>query len=237
MGRKLGALFFGLALFTSTTLRAETPGLVSVNLAKAYVPIGFDDNDKSEISVVGQLPNSCYKVGPARHEVDKANKVITVEQSAYVYLGMCLQVIVPFSQRIDLGILEEGNYQIKDAASGTMLGMLPIGRAKSESADEFLYAPVTDAQIRTHDGKSFLFLQGSFTDRCMSIKEVKIHYYSDVIVVQPIAQYSPSGADECGFQMIRYRHEVPLKDGLTGEMLIHVRSMDGQAVNRFIAFP
>ena len=237
MGRILGVVLLGAAFFFSTVTKADGPALVPVNLDKAYIPIGFDDNDRAEISVAGQLPNSCYKVGTYRHEVDKAKKVITVEQSAYVYFGMCLQVIVPYSQKIDLGILEEGMYQIKDASSGKLLGSLPVGRAKTEAADDYLYAPVTDAQIRVHDGKNVLFIQGSFTDRCMKLKEVKIAYFNDVIVVQPIAQYADGGADECGFHMTRYRHEVPLKDGLAGEWLVHVRSMDGNALNRFVQFP
>lgn len=237
MGRILALVLMVSALSISTTLKAEAPGLVPVSLDKAYIPIGFDDNDRTEISVVGQLPNSCYKVGTYRHEVDKVKKVITVEQSAYVYFGMCLQIIVPYSQKIELGILEEGNYQVKDAVSGKLLGNLPVGRAKSEAADDYLYAPVTDAQVRNRDGKYFLYLRGSFTDRCMKLKEVRLSYYNDVIVVQPIAQYADGGADECGYHVTRYHHEVVLKDGLTGEWLVHVRSMDGNAIDRFAQFP
>jgi hypothetical protein len=146
-------------------------------------------------------------------------------------------MVVPFTQTVDLGILEEGVYSLTDAHSGKVIGSLPVARAKTMAPDDFLYAPVTDAHIRTKDGKNFLFIHGSFTDRCMSLKEVMVSYQQDVIVVQPIAKYNNPNQDECGYYLTRYRTEVELKSGLTGEWLLHIRSMDGQAVNRFAQFP
>jgi len=236
MGWKLGVFVLGLALFFPINIFADAPTVIPVGLDRSFVPVGFDDNDRTEIHVAGVFPDTCYKVGPTRFDVDKTNKIIAIEQSAYHYSGVCIRVIVPYSQKIELGILESGNYQLKDATSGKMLGSLPVGLAKTESADDFLYAPVSDAQIRNHDGKNYLYLRGSFTDRCMTLKEVVIHYYQEVIVVQPIAKYEGT-ADNCGYQMIRYHQEVPLKEGITGDWLVHVRSMDGKAVDRFAQFP
>jgi len=210
------------------------PQIVNVELNKSYIPIGFDDNDRGQVVVAGMFPNSCYKVGPYRVVLDEVNKTLAIAQTALLYQGQCIQVLVPFTQTIDIGILREGSYAIKDHFSGKALGAMPVARAKVTEADDFLYAPVTDAQVQTEEGKSTLYLQGNFTDRCTHLKDVVVSYYDDVLVVQPIAEHIAT--NDCGHQMIRFQYEMPLKEGLTGSRLVHVRVMDGQAINRIAEF-
>lgn len=225
-----------LGFAVSNVASAFDPQTVSMPIDKAFVPVGFDDNDRSELTVMGNFPGTCYKVASYQVEVDENTQVITLRQNAYVYGGICLQLLVPYTQTMDLGILKEGNYAVKDHASGKTLGTVPVLRAKSLTPDDYLYAPVTDAYVSDQgEGKHSLTFRGNFTDRCTRLKDVQIHYYDEVIVVQPIAEHIGTPPN-CGHELVRFQHSVPLKEGLKGVRLLHVRVMDGQAINRFVDF-
>ena len=140
----------------------QPPVLQPYGLTTSYVPIGFDDNDNIQVTVDGYFSNSCYKVGPTAVKFAAPN--IIVQQYAYKYSGMCLQIIVPFHQTVNLGILKSGTYHIVDGSSGTRLGALPVTVAKSSSADDYLYAPVSDAFLTFSNGKPSVTISGVFTD-------------------------------------------------------------------------
>ncbi len=236
MGKGLVLQFISIALLVSHVLSASEPKVVNVALEKSFTPIGFDDNDRVQVTVAGMFPSGCYRVGPYFFETDLVNQTISIRQTAYFYPSECLQVLVPFSQVINLNFVREGTFTLKDAVSGKELGKLPVSRAKTTQADDYLYAPVTDASIRMDGGKSYLDLKGNFTSRCMKIKDVVVNYFKDVVVVQPIAEFIGT-PHNCGHEMIRFAFEAPLNDGLSGTQLLHVRVQDGQAINRIVEFP
>lgn len=211
-----------------------SPALVEHPLDKAFIPIGFDSNDQIQVAVEGVLPNTCYKVGPHHTEIDQVNKTIRIHQKAYVYLDWCLMVMLPFTRVIDLGLIGDGNYTLLSGKTSKVLGQLPVIPAKSPAADDFLYAPVRDAVIEyDQTQKPSLVLTGKFPNPCMKIGEVRMHYYEDVIVVQPIAEYS-GGPETCLKEIIPFTHTVPLKEGISGAFLLHVRAIDGQAINKVV---
>ncbi|MCB0418058.1 MAG: hypothetical protein KDD39_10425 [Bdellovibrionales bacterium] len=45
---------------------ADKPVLQAVSAAKAFIPVGFDDNDQSQLVIAGRFPNTCYQVGPCK---------------------------------------------------------------------------------------------------------------------------------------------------------------------------
>jgi len=210
------------------------PETVNIPLSKAYVPIGFDSNDRIQVTVEGSFESTCYKIGPYNVHLDESNKTIRVQQTAYKYFGPCMFLQVPFVQTMDLGLLGEGGWKLVDAKTERDLGSVPVELAKTQAPDEFLYAPVLEAYVFKDPGtfKNSLALSGTFTDRCTVLKEVRIHYYPEVVVVQPIAEQI-SGRD-CGPQLTRFTHTVALQEGLHGAFLLHVRSMNGQAVNKVV---
>ena len=214
-----------------------TPNTVTVAIQKAFIPEGFDDNDRTQVTVEGFFPNTCYKVGPYATKVDPKTRTITIQQQAYHYNGVCLQMLVPFNQTIDLGLVSAGDYSLKDAAKGNNLGSIKIDRASKSEADEFLYAPATDAYITTEPdtGIHTLVVKGAFSDRCTIFEDIKVHYTSDVIVVQPIVKHIAERG--CESQKVRFVKTVELKNDLTGVYLLHVRSMNGQAINKVVDLP
>lgn len=215
------------------------PTSVSIQLSKAYIPIGFDDNDRVQVVVEGTLPNSCYKVDPLISVVDTKNRTITLEQKALLYPGVCIETLVPFTKVAEIGLLSEGSYRLQDKMGKEDLGTLPVTRATKSEADDYLYAPITDAYVtvstRDANTKKFkLHLTGAFTDRCTKLKNVVIHYYSDVIVVQPIAVRA--GTRGCTGVKSRFSWDEELNSDLKGSKLLHVRSMNGEAINKVVDF-
>lgn len=219
----------------------NTPTQIPVALERTFVPIGFDDNDRVQITVQGRFNNTCYKVGPYQFKVDSAKKQLIVEQFAYHYTGLCLQMVVPFVQVMNIGLLRDGKYTIVDKTSNRILGVLPVTHSQDPSPevypDDYLYAPITDAVVvnDTATSKSTLRLTGTFTDRCTILRKekVEVRYYPNVIVVLPIAERTQSrGCDE--YTPTRFQIEVELREGLKGSQLLHVRSMSGQAINKIV---
>ena len=76
-----------------------------------YIPSGFDSASDAFLVVNGLFPNSCYRlknvkvehIGAALHEVSTF---------AGVTSGMCLTVMVPFHQEVQLGKLAVGEHKI-----------------------------------------------------------------------------------------------------------------------------
>jgi len=213
----------------------NAPKTVETALTKAYIPMGFDDNDRIQIGVAGTFKNTCYKVGPHALKVDVDTKTITVQQQAYLYGGVCLQMFVPYSEILDVGIIPSGDYKVVDALSGATLAQLSVNQGSNPGPDDFLYAPVNDAYIvnnpETH--KHTLAITGSFGDRCSDFQDITVKVKDDVIVVQPIVTRT---ADiSCAPEKVRFLKTIELDESIGhGMYMLHVRSLNGQAINKLV---
>jgi len=225
--------FILLMLVVSTSSFAKPdPTLVDFPLDRSFVPIGFDDNDRAQVTVAGVFPDTCYRVAAVSAKLDEKQKKIFITQTAYHYTGICTRVFVPFASVVDLGIVGNGDYQLVDAASGKALGRLPVTRASHPGADDHMYALINDANVH-NDGpsKKWLTLSGELPDRCSEFKEVQVHYYPETIVVQPIVKRI---GELCAPYKTRFVKEVQLDSSLRGVQLLHVRSLSGQALNKLV---
>lgn len=222
-------------LVVANPAAGNAPKTVETALTKAYIPLGFDDNDRVQIAVAGSFKNSCYKVGPHALKVDSVNKTITVQQQAYLYSGVCLQMFVPFSQVLDIGIIPSGDYKVVDALSGQTLAQLPVTEGSNPGPDDFMYAPVNDAYV-VHDPdthKNVLAITGSFGDRCSDFEDIKVNVSNDVIIVQPVLERK---ADiSCAPEKVRFLKTIELNENVkAGMYMLHVRSLNGQAINKLV---
>ena len=222
-----------LLVVSSRSFAIETPPtLVDFPVGKSFVPHGFDDNDRVQVMVAGVFPDTCYRVAIAFSKVDENQKKIFITQTAYHYSGICTRVFVPFASVVDVGLVRSGEYQLVDGVSGKTLGAMPITRSSHTGADDYVYALVHDANIRNEGpSKKTLMLSGELPDRCSEFKEVQVHYYPDVVVVQPIVKRI---SELCAPQKTRFIKEVALQSSLRGVQLIHVRSLNGQAINKLV---
>lgn len=207
------------------------PIKVTVDLNRVYAPLGFDSNDNAQVVVTGNYANSCYKNAETDVVVDHAKKQIFLKSKAYKYDGYCLQVILPFDRVVDLGILEEGEYTITDLGESEALGQLTVNFASQKEADDYLYAPVSQAYLETKSGVNTLFLNGEFPNSCMKIKEVRVNVQSEVLVVQPIIELQEKNCQTGSFS---FETKTIVPDMPAGKYLLHVRSMNGKAINNLI---
>lgn len=212
----------------------EEPTQVSIPLTTAYIPGGFDSNDRAQLMVEGYFPNTCYRVGPYEKTLKADANVISITQTAYKYKGPCLMMIVPFSQTVQVGILKANTYAVKDAASDRVLGELPVKTATTSSPDDFLYASVTDAYVGIVDGnKKALILQGELPGDCWSLKERRVILDGkNVITLLPIIEKTRS--NNCNDYRIPFVSTVDIPSVPAGRYMLHVRSLNGSAVNKLV---
>lgn len=219
----------------------ETPSPVH----KVFAPHGFDDNDVTEIVVHGEFPDTCYQTGRSWAEVDHAKKVISVVAMSYRYMGgmECAQVKTPFIQTVKVGVLKEGDYSVVVKYADGLNANLNIRPRTTEAPEDFLYAPVENAKIKTDaaTGKQSLSLNGHFPYMfigCMKMREIRTSRNGDVLVVQPVAEIMQND-EECPEQPDDKSFEINqgIAEPFTTEGLIHVRVLNGNSLNRFVPAP
>jgi hypothetical protein len=237
-----GILFSAGLLGLANVAMAESPVLVVAPVEKVFVPQGFDDNDKVEVIVHGHFNSSCYKMGPVTASVDESTKKVTITAKAFYYAGAtCIQMITPFIKSVEMSSrLASGSYTISVAERPNVeSSMLRVGKATRPDADDYLYAAVNNVGVETTtDGIRELVLKGQhpyLLDGCVKFDEVKTFVGSDnTVVVQPITKIVYG--DECrGAVNNRFEHRSRLNGEMNrGEFLLHVRALDGNAVNQFL---
>jgi hypothetical protein len=224
---------------------AETPSVARepAPVEKVFVPQGFDDNDNAEVIIQGRFPNACMKTGPVGAKIDRQNQIITLKPEVYVYRGEpCAQVVVPFTQRVTFGTLTSGSWKIvvEDMPAVSPLP-LDIARARSAAPDDFLYAPVEEVVLLPAgiSNRQKLVISGNWPQiqgrGCFSLKEIRTHLGTDnTLVVQPIAELLP--ATRCSSASTRkrvFQGSVVLDKPLKSDSLIHVRTLNGESLNKF----
>lgn len=209
-----------------------SPVLVPQVPENVFAPSGFDNNDNAQVVIYGNLPNTCHKAGPVDHHIDHERKIIYVRNQSYFYSGCwCAEVMTPFVHAIDLGPLKAGEYEVlaqNPDSTFTKMAKFPVAVTTSADPDEYLYAPVE--QLVIENGK--ITLSGTFKSSCMSLKEVKLNYRPNrVIEVLPIAEMAEEG---CEKQSRPFKATVKIKESAAGRVLIHVRSLNGKALNQVV---
>jgi hypothetical protein len=230
------AMLLALSLHTEVQaigLAAGKPDLVLAPIQRSFIPQGFDNNDNAQVVVTGGYPNSCYHVGHTQYWIDRAAKKIDVEVTAYKTNNeVCLQVYVPFQQEISVGILDKGTYTVSVNQDTRNARTMTVRDAPTVSPDNHIYAPVT--QIIRVGAREFL-LRGTFHSSCMNMEEIKVAYEpGEVVAVLPMAGYD-SSCFETG-QARPWEARFQVKNDLAGDFLMHVRSLNGDALNSVQSF-
>lgn len=233
---RYAVLIAGVSIVLGSGVQASSPlpkpERVTLHAKHFFMPPGFDNNDNAQLVLNGMLPNTCYKSANAKVEIDETNKRILVTPQAFFYPGCwCLQVLVPYTQTIDLGVLQQGDYtvvEMDERGSGLARGTLPIAQARSSAPDDFLYAPIKAARIDRQGTSQNLILSGQLSS-CMRFKEVKVlTRVPHLIEVLPIAEEDGS---DCSGAPRAFEQTVSLPDLEHGTTLIHIRSLNGQSIN------
>lgn len=231
------------AVVTATLIQGSLVFADQADLVRpdaVFTPKGFDSNDNAQIILAGSLTNFCQKIAPAKFKVDYDAHKIIIENFIYSNTRCPSDqlMFVPYTSVVNLGNLPEGNYTVLVKNTDAKLEIratLPITEALIEnSADELLYASVEDVSFRYKDGSKwpFLTLKGIYSSSCLTLKSVLVHpREGNVVEVLPITL--KKGVD-CKSAAKPIHKEVELVDFPAGKVLIHVRTMNGMALNKVI---
>lgn len=232
------AMTLGASQLMANPIRKSAP------ISKIFVPNGFDDNDNTEVIIHGKLPSTCYQLGDAQAEVDHEEKIIWIDADVLHYPeSYCVPSLTPFIKPVTTGLLKHGNYRVIYRDNQLVQAEVPVESRTTESADDYMYAPVDTAylELDRDNGKQSLFLKGYFPHfflGCMVLDEVKmIRAPGNVLVVQPTAKLVYG--QRCEREPIDrgFKYQVDLQEPLQGEGLLHVRTLDGHSLNQFFNFP
>lgn len=224
-----------LSLSAATLAKADGPivanPIVQVPVRAIFVPAGFDDNDETVLVLDGFLPSSCYRLTTNEAKVNEETGEIEVIQYARKFPDPCLAVRVPFASEVRLGVLPSRDFTVR--AQGTDPAPLAVKRATLASADDYFYAPVDAASVDfdSEAGAYVATLTGRLTSSCLAWDDIKVEDQGTVYLVLPIIKKLDNGA-ACTEEEISFTKKVVLPGRPSqGRHLLHVRSLNGKAVN------
>ena len=231
-----------IALFTSSASVQASTKSEMMKPATIFTPKSFDSNDNAQVVIAGAFTGFCMKMGNNHHRVDKSLRKIYIDQSVSV-TSNCkdLEMYIPYSSVISLGSLPAGNYEVlASGADGnySSMAVLPIAAATisstSNGTDARLYAPVSSVEFK-NTGRStnpLITIKGVFTNTCLVLDSVEVYARAgDVYEVLPVVKMNK---DNCNSSMQPFSKTVELKSFSMRDTLIHVRSMNGQSLNKVI---
>ncbi len=194
---------------------------------KLFVPQGFDTNDPAEVVISGKLPDLCHR-NPS-FEIERVGSIFNIYLYAYyVPLERCRKISVPYMEKVSLGVLPAGNYQVRlmDFRTPISTELLKIEVAPSLLQDNFNYGNVMG--IRTLANSRQIELIGTNPVNCMKFENVETRIQGNVVVVLP------------HFKIVGRCKEVPTTFSIVYNLpviprhkdtLLHVRVMDGRSYN------
>lgn len=206
----------------------------NVPVDHVFSPAGFDSNDNSEVIISGFLPNLCYKA--PQHVVSVKDGKINISVKAIKNqrgMGFCADVIVPYIEFVNIGVLDKGKYDIavNENSPWEKRSKLFVNEASSSSIDEVVYANVEEV-VKSDDGSRKVILKGHNPSDCFELKEIEVKdngvdVYSVLPKMKQVRAFCPK-------KMIPFSYEFEVPQNLEADkVLLHVRVMDGRSVNAF----
>lgn len=226
------------ALFTLLVSTAAFAQLEYAPTTHVFAPSGFDDNDATELVVTGYLRNPCYTRPMVKSRVKSGNievQVLTQKVSGSPDGKLCADVVVPYSESVQVGQVGAGNYQIavNQKSLTRQTGQIHIETATMSAVDEHPYALVQYVEQNPSNMK--FYLNGQIYSNCFVLSDVKyLSNNKDAISILPILKQV---SNHCAQVVTPFRVEIkpPLTTLTNPHFLLHVRSADGKSVN-FIGY-
>lgn len=219
------------------------PALVPAPVQRAFVPDGFDDNDNVEVILHGHFPNSCMKVGPVEVSINADNRNIELKPQVYAYDSkLCAQISVPFVQKVALGNLAAGVWKIEVAEKLDREPLpLVVRHARSAAPDDALYAPVDEVVLipEAQGALHLVVVSGRWPQapegKCFELVRVVNKIGADnVLVVLPLVEIKEDGLCKVARNAQKsFVGSSVVDGGLSEDVLVHVRVMNGESINKF----
>lgn len=219
---------------------------VRVSIQKILAPTqGYDDNDEVKLMISGELPNPCYSLEKTEIKKTDQGKTMRVIQWAWLRQdGVCgsgdlIDSPSSFEKEISLGTIEAGEYRIEGLSeAGKVLDIrkLQVAVAPVATLDSLNYAVVggvwVDDLVLAQEEVQ-VTLVGQLTHDCMELKHpMQMTHQNDVFVILPVQEQAQ---EECRVAPRPFRKTLSLGRLKPGMYLIHVRSRNGQTVQKAIS--
>lgn len=218
------ALWLSLVLLSATAFATDK---VKIN-GRLFVAEGFDDNDLVEVTVVGTLPNTCYR-NPS-FEIDNKDNLFEIRLFAQYFPSKegCRNVSMAYSETINFGMMLRGDYVVNLVNKhGTEFKNLQIKSATSGLVDEFLYGNINGV-VEEEDSRE-VELVGVNPVSCLVYEKMATDIQKNMIVLRP--QFKEVGPCENKATPFRIRYSVPYLENKESGVLLHVRVMNGRSYN------
>jgi len=220
-----------LAFLIMGVTAASSPIEVLVPISDVFSPKGFDSNDNSQIIVSGYLPNLCHKAPMSEVKVVNGKVEIKVKSLRYDASNpYCPEVIVPFVEAIDLGVMDKGFYDIvvNGKSIYELRERLQVNEASSGAVDEHIYAGVEF--IEKSEGSNRIFLKGYNPSDCFVLDEIEV--FDNAKNVYSVLPKLKQISDFCALKMVPFEYEMEVPNNLKADrILLHVRSVQGKSIN------
>jgi len=218
----------------SATEDTTAPAVEKVPLMRAYIPGGFDSKNRVRLMVEGMFPNTCYRI--REPEIIKTNSTIAITQTALKYNEPCLDMMVSYSQTVNVGLLKPDQYAVADTFNNKVLGQLPVKVAAKDKVgpDDYFYANVKDAYLGYVDGSKRSFVvNGMLPGDCWYLKEKRVYLDGqNVITILPIADKKDDA--QCANVETPFVTTVDIPTVPPGRYMLQVRSLNGESIMKLI---
>jgi hypothetical protein len=213
-----------LFMFSSAAFAFEK---VKIN-GQLYVAEGFDDNDLVEVTVVGTLPNTCYR-NPSYDIEMKDNKYSIRLYANYIPSEEgCREVTMAYTETINFGMMYAGKYGIALVnKANTELKKLEVKVASSQLVDEFLYGNVSG--LVENESSREIELVGANPVNCLVFDKMLSEVQNTTIVLRP--QFKEVGVCSNKSKPFKIKYTVPYLSNQPKGIMIHVRVMNGRSFN------
>lgn len=246
--RGMGSIFFLVHIISSLSLlslddpQGEPPYKVDAlsYITHVYTPTGYTNNQVAQIVVEGELPSTCYSIGPATIRIDQDlldHNLILFHLEAYKYRNDCLPAKTPFVKTVDIGILPEGRFQIAALKNlRKVYGTLTIRSSEFSVLGRYSFAPVDSIDF-VNDPLGYrrlIRLSGHFSNSCMKFVERGINIVQvadNIIDVLPVVDLQTDVP--CREVIIPFSKMVEVPEAIkSGKYLFQVSTMNGNTLNR-----
>ncbi len=207
-----------------------------IPVGQIFSPAGFDSDDRAEVIVMGYLPNLCFKAPRASMELEGKKiklKVSALKNFRNLY---CPQVIVPFMEVVQLGVLEKGKYDIvaNEDTQYQKNSNMRVTEAVSDATDPDIYANVSNVE-RVGMGRKIV-LKGYNPSDCFELK--KVEFIDNGIDTYTVLPKLKQLREFCPKKEVPFSYEVEVPNKLVADkVLLHVKVMDGKSVNSLFKNP
>jgi hypothetical protein len=203
-----------------------------VRFEEVFVPAGYDSNDNVQIVAEGTFADGCWSLHETPVATDLERHRITIKPSAHRSGEVCVQPAIRFQELIHIGQLPAGQYEIVQGENAEHLGQISVASASTDKVDDHTYAPVSKVEFRSENHGTGIRLSGQFSSSCMEVEDVMISVQNNVIVLQPIMNLR--NELDCKKGTFPFKATTFIDFMQEGRYLLHVRTMDGLAINRIV---